>query len=202
VFDEPGHGPLFFGGCLLKALTKLKVCPKTYLFGSSPALSLQCVLLCRMRVFSCEAGVSQDNPRLKSKSRGLIKRNGGHIVRHCATLRGMKRPPQKTRRKPRRKPTNRDDQLAVRVTREEKVAIQFLIKQAQKRRPYVSGSDVLRELLGLTYTDLITDEMRRELRIQIDRMRRPQEEPAAEIEDPGTYHNEGESDFPRLVKGD
>lgn len=122
----------------------------------------------------------------------------------------MKRPSQKPKRKPRRKPTNRDDQLAVRVTREEKVAIQFLIKQAQKRRPYVSGSDVLRELLGLTYTDLITDEMRRELRIQIDRMRRPHEDsPEPEIQDEGSYHNESESDnpldlpgheFPRLIK--
>jgi hypothetical protein len=115
----------------------------------------------------------------------------------------MKRPAKKAKRRPRRKsPYNKDAKLAIRLTREEKMALEFLIKEAQRRRPYVSGSDVLRELLGLTYTDLVTDAMRRELRIQIERLRRPDGEPAPEIEEPGTYHNEAESDFPRLVKGD
>lgn len=82
--------------------------------------------------------------------------------------------------------SNKEVALAIRLTREEKVLLKMLVKEAQRQRPYISASDVYRELLGLTYTGMVTDEMRREFRMQIQRLGRPageqqQSEPEIEL---------------------
>lgn len=118
-----------------------------------------------------------------------------------------------TRRKPARKPVRTKPQgpkLGIRITREEKDAYLDFIADVKRRRPYVSGSDVIREHIGLTYTGLITDEMRQKLRERIERIRGRHEEPepGPPIDEPGGYHNQPESDnpleltyeFPTLIK--
>src|SRR5580765_1255392 len=117
------------------------------------------------------------------------------------------------RRKPARKPVRPKPQgtkLGIRITREEKEAYLDFIAEVKRRRPYVSGSDVIREHIGLTYTGLITDEMRQKLRERIGRIRgHPEEDESPVIEDPSAYHNESDSenpldlpghDYPRLIK--
>src|SRR5580765_7179004 len=114
------------------------------------------------------------------------------------------------RRKPARKPSRTKPQgpkLGIRITREEKEAYLDFIEEVKRRRPYVSGSDVIREHIGLTYTDLITDEMRQKLRQRIERIRGHRDESTPPIvESPGGYHNKDEPglannyDFPTLIK--
>jgi len=104
----------------------------------------------------------------------------------------------KSPRKPTRKPIRRTDpqgpKLSIRITKEEKEAYLDFITDVKRRRPYVSGSDVIREHIGLTYTDLITDEMRQKLRNRIERIRGRGEQSVPSVEDPSGYHNESDSD--------
>jgi Arc/MetJ-type ribon-helix-helix transcriptional regulator len=119
-----------------------------------------------------------------------------------------------TRRKPVRKPVRTKPQgpkFSIRISKEEKDAYLDFIAEVKRRRPYVSGSDVIREHIGLTYTGLITDEMRQKLRERIERIRGRHEEPepGPPVDEPGGYHNQPEADnpldlpghdFPRLIK--
>jgi predicted transcriptional regulator len=53
--------------------------------------------------------------------------------------------------------------LSVRASDEEKTRVKKLAEAIIKQNPYVTEADVLRELIGLVNTGLITDEMRRSL---------------------------------------
>jgi hypothetical protein len=58
--------------------------------------------------------------------------------------------------------------LSFRVSFEEKARAKALAKSLKKRYPYLSLSDVYRELMGFTDTGLITPEMRRTLLSETD----------------------------------
>lgn len=53
--------------------------------------------------------------------------------------------------------------LSVRASDEEKARVKKLAEAIIKQNPYVTEADVLRELIGLVNTGLVTDEMRRSL---------------------------------------
>jgi hypothetical protein len=81
-----------------------------------------------------------------------------------------KAPRRRTKKRSSAKRKYYGPQLSIRVTEEEKRALRSILPDAQKIRPYVNFSDLVRELLGLTYTGLITPEMRKKLRDLIERL--------------------------------
>ena len=90
--------------------------------------------------------------------------------------------------KPARKQKRQGPKLSVRVTRDERDALREIVRDARKIRPYVNHSDVMRELLGLTYTGLITPEMRKKLRDLIERLGTGgREHDLPQIEGPNEY---------------
>jgi predicted transcriptional regulator len=64
--------------------------------------------------------------------------------------------------------TKRLRMLSVRASDEEKARVKRLAAAIIKANPYVTEADVLRELIGLVDTGLITDEMRRGLQSDED----------------------------------
>lgn len=103
------------------------------------------------------------------------------------------------RRPSKRRPAKRKyygPQLSIRVTEDEKKALQAILPDAQKIRPYVNFSDLLRELLGLTYTGLITPEIRKKLRDLIERLGTGGREHnnLPPVEGPGEYKHRGKDE--------
>lgn len=112
----------------------------------------------------------------------------------------MTRKPRRPHRKPAtRRPKAQGPKLSIRITKEEKEAYLDFIEEVKRRRPYVSGSDVIREHIGLTYTELITDEMRQKLRNRIERIHGRNEQSVPPVEGPAGYQNDGEGDLDSAV---